>query len=118
MQASITGGCPWQFKKLNSPISTLAAGCLFLFLTSACSSPSIVPHFDSVKNEQGERVYGTLSFYDDINQKTRKLEVARTGRGTALKAALDKDQHRTGDFMVMRHREFKWFAGVHWRFTF
>lgn len=103
----------------------------------ACDVVTITPHFNPQRNELGEKIYATLYFKgkkdksdmeskpdetktDEQEEKedAPKMKLARTDQGYALKANLDHSDERNGDFVIMKHDEFKWFAGVRWRFDF
>lgn len=74
---------------------------------------------DDVPTAPKERVLGSLHLNMDENvEDTSNLHLYKIRKGYALKANLDQEEDRKGDFVLMRNKEYRWFAGLQWRFTF
>lgn len=88
-------------------------------LCSACSSSNITPHYDSKKTSDG-KMLGTLHLSDPSEEDSAKVNLYRERKGYAMRANLDHDEQseRKGDLIFSRNKEYSWFAGVNWKFTF
>lgn len=90
-----------------------------LFLCSACSSERVIPHYKAPQSAEG-RMIGTLHLSDPEGQAASKVNLYQIHKGYALKANLDKDDaaKRKGDLVLSRDKDYRWFAGLQWRFSF
>jgi hypothetical protein len=88
-------------------------------LCSACSAPNITPNYSGEKTRDGKKL-GTLHFSDSAQEDSAKINLYRERKGYAMRANLDEDAEteRKGDIVFARNKEYKWFAGLNWKFSF
>ena len=63
---------------------------------------------------------GTIHLSDPEVEESNKLNLYKIHKGYALKANLDRDKKakRKGDVVLSRSKEYRWFAGLQWRYEF
>ena len=73
---------------------------------------------DNSLTRPSERVLGTLSYQEDAVSSPKRVHLYKISKGYALKGNIDRSDNYESNLMLSKDKEYDWFAGLKWRWTF
>lgn len=102
----------WQHNKI------IGIGLCITICLSGCSQLDV-----NYKNERSpirpsERVLGSISYQENLVSDPKQIHFYKIRKGYAFKANMDREKDYESNLMLSKDKEFDWFAGMKWQWTF
>ncbi len=99
---------------------TIILSFLCLMAVTACGNKQlqVVPHTDRLEQD-GERIYGTIALTNaQTGETANKLHVKKIDKGYGLQGRMHEKDNIKVDFVAAKHKEFKYFSGLKFSWSF
>lgn len=82
---------------------------------TACESTLVQYEYGEYRPK--ERPLGYLGLVDE-NEQTTRIELHKIQRGYALKTPIAQDKTSRADFVVLKNKDYKYFSGIQFSWSF
>lgn len=102
----------------SNRVNRIGLCILSALLLSACSSFSFNYKTNKSKDRASERHLATLSLQEEALGPARHIHAYKVHKGYALKTPITRSKQSKSDVVLIKNKEYDYFAGMQWSWKF